>query len=127
MHRNILLKRNLPWTYRTGSLLLKRYKRGDQDSEYLKHCRGYTRLSQLKASTQTACAELLGSIDHFIFSLTMTSTQEIPEQLNGCDCGVFTCKYAEYLSQDKTFDFDQGDMPYFRRRMIWEMVNKTLL
>ncbi|KAL5261127.1 hypothetical protein ACHWQZ_G006985 [Mnemiopsis leidyi] len=53
--------------------------------------------------------------------------KEIPEQLNGCDCGVFTCKYAEYLSQDKAFDFDQGDMPYFRRRMIWEMVNKTLL
>jgi len=53
--------------------------------------------------------------------------KDIPEQLNGCDCGVFTCKYAEYISQDKPFDFDQGDMPYFRRRMIWEMVNKTLL
>ena len=53
--------------------------------------------------------------------------QDIPEQLNGCDCGVFTCKYAEYVSQDKAFDFDQGDMPYFRRRMIWEMINKTLL
>jgi len=53
--------------------------------------------------------------------------KDIPEQLNGCDCGVFTCKYAEYLSQDKSFDFDQSDMPYFRRRMIWEIVNKTLL
>lgn len=57
----------------------------------------------------------------------LTVHKEIPEQLNGCDCGVFTCKYAEYLSQDKPFDFDQGDMPYFRRRMIWEMVNKSLL
>lgn len=53
--------------------------------------------------------------------------KDLPEQLNGCDCGVFTCKYAEYISQDKSFDFDQSDMPYFRRRMIWEIVNKTLL
>lgn len=57
----------------------------------------------------------------------LTIEKDIPEQLNGCDCGVFTCKYAEYVSQDKTFDFTQADMPYFRRRMIWEMVNKTLL
>jgi len=57
----------------------------------------------------------------------MIIEKDIPEQLNGCDCGVFTCKYAEYVSQDKGFDFDQGDMPYFRRRMIWEMINKTLL
>jgi sentrin-specific protease 1 len=52
--------------------------------------------------------------------------KDIPKQLNSCDCGVFTCKYADYISQDKTFDFDQGDMPYFRRLMIWEMMNRNL-
>ena len=72
---------------------------------------------------------VLNSLLYYLYHilLTMPYSQEIPEQLNGCDCGVFTCKYAEYLSQDKAFDFDQGDMPYFRRRMIWEMVKKTLL
>eukprot|EP00116_Pleurobrachia_bachei_P005880 sb/3466142/ len=53
--------------------------------------------------------------------------KDLPEQMNGCDCGVFACKYAEYISQDRPFDFAQSDMPYFRRRMIWEIINKTLL
>lgn len=55
------------------------------------------------------------------------SPKDIPEQLNGCDCGVFACKYAEYLSRGAPFDFDQTDMPYFRRRMVYEILTKKLL
>lgn len=55
------------------------------------------------------------------------SPKDIPEQLNGCDCGVFACKYAEYLSRKATFDFDQRHMPYFRRRMVYEILSKKLL
>jgi Ulp1 family protease len=33
---------------------------------------------------------------------------DIPQQMNGSDCGMFTCKYAEFVSRGKnTFDFNQ--------------------
>ena len=53
--------------------------------------------------------------------------KDIPEQLNGCDCGVFMCKYAEYKSRSAKFTFTQANMPYFRKRMVYEIVTKQLL
>ena len=55
------------------------------------------------------------------------TVQDIPEQMNGSDCGVFSCKFAEYVSRDATIDFSQDTMPYFRRRMVYEILNKELL
>ncbi|XP_039602657.1 sentrin-specific protease 1 [Polypterus senegalus] len=52
---------------------------------------------------------------------------EIPQQMNGSDCGMFTCKYADYITKDKPITFTQKHMPYFRRRMVWEILNKKLL
>jgi len=51
----------------------------------------------------------------------------IPQQMNGSDCGMFTCKYADYLSRNKKFTFNQSSMPYFRTRMIYEIVKRKLL
>ena len=53
--------------------------------------------------------------------------KDIPEQMNGCDCGVFACKYAEYRSRNAKFTFSQENMPYFRQRMIYEIASKKLL
>ena len=53
--------------------------------------------------------------------------QEIPQQMNGSDCGMFACKFAEYLSRDVTISFNQEHMPYFRRRMVYEIVTQKLL
>lgn len=54
--------------------------------------------------------------------------KNVPQQMNGSDCGMFACKYAEYISRGKTvFNFNQSHMPYFRKRMVWEIVNKTLV
>lgn len=83
--------------------------------------------------------------------------QEIPQQMNGSDCGMFTCKYAEYITKEKPIKFTQviqphtftcvlfyyygwksttfinwicpvqRHMPYFRKRMVWELVNRKLL
>eukprot|EP01130_Rhizamoeba_saxonica_P002383 TRINITY_DN12196_c0_g1_i1.p1 TRINITY_DN12196_c0_g1~~TRINITY_DN12196_c0_g1_i1.p1 ORF type:complete len:542 (-),score=110.11 TRINITY_DN12196_c0_g1_i1:23-1648(-) len=50
----------------------------------------------------------------------------VPQQNNGYDCGVFTCQYAEHISRGSPIDFVQRDMPYFRKRMIMEIVNKSL-
>ncbi|KAJ3032135.1 UNVERIFIED_CONTAM: SUMO1 sentrin specific peptidase 1 [Siphonaria sp. JEL0065] len=52
--------------------------------------------------------------------------RDIPGQLNGFDCGVFTCMYAEYRSREAEFDFSQKQMPYIRRRMVYEILQKRL-
>jgi len=50
-----------------------------------------------------------------------------PQQENGYDCGVFTCQFLETISRgEESFKFSQKNMPYCRRRMIWEIGNATL-
>jgi len=50
----------------------------------------------------------------------------IPRQTNGCDCGVFTLKYADYISENCPFNFTQRHMKLFRDRMILEIRNKIV-
>ena len=53
--------------------------------------------------------------------------QYTPQQENGYDCGIFTCHFLESLSRgEEVFTFSQRDMPYLRRRMIWEIGNAQL-
>ena len=52
---------------------------------------------------------------------------DCPQQENGADCGIFACKVADYISREATVNFSQEDMPYFRKRMIWEIVKQQLL
>ncbi|XP_054638860.1 sentrin-specific protease 1 isoform X2 [Dunckerocampus dactyliophorus] len=70
-----------------------------------------------RAVLDCARAQLRGNI----------GVEEIPQQMNGSDCGMFTCKYADYITKDKPITFTQKQMPYFRRRMVWEIVNRKLL
>jgi sentrin-specific protease 1 len=51
----------------------------------------------------------------------------IPQQSNEFDCGMFICKYAEYISRKAKINFDQQDMPYYRRRMVYEIVKNRLM
>ncbi|KAL2293768.1 hypothetical protein Nmel_018829, partial [Mimus melanotis] len=53
--------------------------------------------------------------------------QEIPQQMNGSDCGMFACRYAERIAKDKPINFTQQHMPYFRKRMAWEILHRKLL
>ncbi|XP_035304610.1 sentrin-specific protease 2-like [Cricetulus griseus] len=55
------------------------------------------------------------------------TSEEIPRQLNGSDCGMFTCKYADYISRDQPVTFSQQHMPIFRKRMVWEILHSHLL
>ena len=57
----------------------------------------------------------------------LENVKEIPKQMNGSDCGMFTLKYAEYLSRNASITFTQEDMPYFRRRMVYEIVNNKVI
>ncbi|XP_067095899.1 sentrin-specific protease 1 [Osmerus mordax] len=66
-------------------------------------------------------------LDTSDWTLQSKRRNEIPQQMNGSDCGMFTCKYAEYITKDKPITFTQKHMPYFRRRMVWEILNRRLL
>lgn len=57
----------------------------------------------------------------------LENMKDIPEQMNGSDCGVFACQFAEHKSRQAQMAFDQEDMPYFRRRMVYEIINSILL
>ena len=54
--------------------------------------------------------------------------QDVPQQENGFDCGVFTCQFLETLSRgEECFNFCQQNMPYLRQRMIWEIGTARLM
>ncbi|NXG76420.1 SENP2 protease, partial [Baryphthengus martii] len=61
------------------------------------------------------------------WTLRSVEPYEIPQQSNDRDCGVFMCKYADYISQEKPMNFTQTHMPYFRKRIAWEILNQQLL
>ncbi|KAK6122612.1 hypothetical protein DH2020_043648 [Rehmannia glutinosa] len=46
----------------------------------------------------------------------------LPGQENGFDCGMFMIKYTDFYSRDVGLCFNQGHMPYFRRRTSKEIL-----
>ncbi|KAL3505729.1 hypothetical protein ACH5RR_031111 [Cinchona calisaya] len=48
--------------------------------------------------------------------------EDLPEQENGFDCGVFMIKYADFYSRDIGLCFNQEHMPYFRLRTAKEIL-----
>ena len=50
--------------------------------------------------------------------------KDIPRQMNGCDCGVFMLKYADFIAVGAPLGFDQSDMGYFRKRIIADAMAK---
>lgn len=69
----------------------------------------------------SCCEEKNGSLTLtlFVFSHFTSATfvflilpQEIPQQMNGSDCGMFTCKYAEYITKEKPIKFTQVIQPH---------------
>lgn len=53
--------------------------------------------------------------------------EEIPQQETNSDCGMFTCKYADYISRGQPITFSQQHMPLFRKKMVWELLHQCLL
>ncbi|GLV43295.1 hypothetical protein CBL_14027 [Carabus blaptoides fortunei] len=53
--------------------------------------------------------------------------KDIPRQLNGSDCGVFSCTFAEFITRNAKFLFTQENMPYMRRKMVIEIIEGRLL
>ncbi|XP_071990840.1 sentrin-specific protease 1 isoform X2 [Engystomops pustulosus] len=67
------------------------------------------------------------SFDTNGWTLSSKKSNEVPQQMNGSDCGMFACKYADYITKDKAITFTQSHMPYFRKRMVWEIIHQKLL
>ncbi|XP_012224953.1 sentrin-specific protease 1-like [Linepithema humile] len=57
----------------------------------------------------------------------LQSAKNIPQQMNGSDCGVFSCMFAEYACANRRVTFTQEDMPYFRSKMVYEILKGKLL
>ena len=55
---------------------------------------------------------------------TVETPKDIPRQMNGCDCGVFMLKYADFIAVGAPLGFDQSDMGYFRKRIIADAMAK---
>lgn len=53
--------------------------------------------------------------------------KDIPQQMNGSDCGMFSCKFAEFASRRAQIVFTQEHMPYFRKRMVYEICTHKLM
>ena len=53
--------------------------------------------------------------------------QDIPQQMNGSDCGMFACTFAEFSSRGAPYTFSQGDMPQLRRKAAYEILQGRLL
>lgn len=53
----------------------------------------------------------------------MVARPDVPRQENSDDCGVFTCKFADFLARGwNQFSFDQRHMNYFRSRIAHELL-----
>ncbi|XP_060249306.1 sentrin-specific protease 2-like [Meriones unguiculatus] len=66
----------------------------------------------------------LNPLDWKQYSMT---AEEIPQQLNGSDCGMFMCKYADCISRGRPITFSQRHVPLFRKKMVWEILHSCLL
>ena len=53
--------------------------------------------------------------------------EEVPQQENTCDCGVFTCAFAFCLTHNLPIQtFQQKDMVFFRKHIILSVSQGTL-
>lgn len=48
--------------------------------------------------------------------------KDIPQQHNGCDCGVFTLLFASYAGRAAPMAFSQADIDDFRVRIVHELL-----
>jgi sentrin-specific protease 1 len=57
---------------------------------------------------------------------TYTPGDTIPQQDNIFDCGVFMCQFAESITSGNSIAFvNQVDMPYYRKRMMLEILHNN--
>lgn len=58
---------------------------------------------------------------------SLENMEDIPQQMNGSDCGMFSCTFAEFITRNAKITFKQEDMPYLRKKMVVEIMSGELL
>jgi sentrin-specific protease 1 len=64
---------------------------------------------------------------HNIQEYRFAHDRTMPKQNDGYNCGVFALQAARYVSAHRPITFTQDDMPYFRQRMQYELLTRTLM
>ncbi|EPY86204.1 hypothetical protein CB1_000322003 [Camelus ferus] len=71
----------------------------------------YLRLKQFASARQYLKQESIDKkrreFDTNGWQLFSKKSQEIPQQMNGSDCGMFACKYADCITKDRPINFTQ--------------------
>lgn len=57
----------------------------------------------------------------------LENARDIPQQINGGNCGVFACTFAEFITRGATITFTHKDMSYLRRKMVLEILKRQLI
>lgn len=57
----------------------------------------------------------------------LENVKDIPQQMNGSDCGMFSCTFAEFITRNAKIVFSQEHMPYLRKKMVVEIMTGELL
>lgn len=57
----------------------------------------------------------------------MNNVQNIPLQEVDGDCAVFSCMFAEFVTRKLPIEFTQNDIPYFRKKMAYEIIKGKML
>ena len=65
------------------------------------------------------------AIDTSIWKKTIS--EDIPQQDNAYDCGLFILKYAECVSRLERMEFSQDDMDLYRERMTYKILENIIL
>ena len=47
---------------------------------------------------------------------------EVPQQMNGTDCGIFALLYARFAAARRQLHFSQTHIPYYRRRLCHDII-----
>ena len=63
----------------------------------------------------------------FTTEFSTEPAEDIPQQRNGYDCGVFMCSFAECLANGRDWvDFDQSFIPDMRRKIISQILSNKI-
>ena len=86
-------------------------------------------ISNFAESEEFKCSNLIQinkdlNID---FSDWKVFISEAPYQTNMDDCGIFLCKFMDYVCRNKQFDFTNEEILYFRKLIAIEIINGDLL
>jgi hypothetical protein len=60
------------------------------------------------------------------FALVLNRYRKCPRQQNGFDCGVFALQCAEYEGRGAPYKFSQDDMPYYRMRIVADLLQNKI-